>query len=255
MNIFIPNNAGYSKYDISFINEKTIENIGCHLGYHTCQMYVPSDCLDFDINVIVFKIFTNEVVFAYIDREIDTYEATIIINRYIDNKDIIKDFNSSLEIENTLSDGIREKCLTSEFMGSVLNIDIPQSAYNIKSKLSDFSFDFKDGIMVRFSHNSGFQKEIISWMSIFPSSFNIHLSRATAYFNNDNNKINRYLMEQAMAIESISIEELEILHNHSIGVNYALYKIITSKDTSLNVSIDYLINICLGITTGVVFFE
>jgi hypothetical protein len=98
----------------------SFRGISLHLGYHPDQLrgYFGQYDIEFDIQQVVFEIFTDRIVFALTKSTVD----------HVDQKKLnyfLKDFKQegSITARGTLLSGVDNKSLSIEFLTRVLNLD------------------------------------------------------------------------------------------------------------------------------------
>ncbi|OJU53876.1 MAG: hypothetical protein BGN96_08855 [Bacteroidales bacterium 45-6] len=254
MPVYIPNKETYVKYDISQIENATIKNIGESLGYKTCQLYIPSDSHNYGIPAIAFKLFSKEVVFAYVENGIEEEESVNRIIQYLRKFDLIESYKTCYSLRDSLREGINEECFTTDFMSSVLGIDIASNG-SIESSLFGYNFIFRNGVLVDFMDSEGLSEKIRSWKDIAPHYYEKHKLLAENHFGINNPKVNKYLEMQAEAFSSISLESLKILNSHAPGANYAMFKLLFESPADTSLSIGELNDLSLAEIQKIVFFE
>lgn len=160
--VFVPQNGSFIEKTIN-IENKSIRNVVKYLGYNSDQFYTysNSDAGDTGILLVVFKIFTNQIICIITDESVEKLSAERM-EKYLLKFDLKKEFDS-YTIESKLNEGIKNKSLTSDFLAKVLNLENPEPNGTLYASSIGYNLEFRQGIIVKFYSSDGLNKWAKQW--------------------------------------------------------------------------------------------
>lgn len=181
---FIPIDNGFEEVVISD-EHKTIKDICNYLGYNSDQYYnyFDTDIQGSKIFMIIFKVFTNDIICVFTEDTVTSLNNTDV-SKYLANYNFNKAFDS-YEIEKTLSDGVKNKSLTKEFLGEVFKQKNNSKDQSIIALSIGYELHFKNGILTKYNASDGFNKWSKMWKNELPSTFNEYKKSAEKYWDNE----------------------------------------------------------------------
>jgi hypothetical protein len=184
---FVPENDSYKSVEID-IEPKSIINIVKFLGYNSDQFYTyfNSNEMNSEIVVVVFKVFTDEVICVLTD---DTVES--ITKREVDK--YLSDFNledefDSYTIENTLKNGIENQSLSKKFMSEIFGQPVTNNSLIVGQ--IGYELHFNDSVLVDYNSSDGLNKWAKMWKNEQPSTYRDYKKAASKYWDNESRILN-----------------------------------------------------------------
>jgi hypothetical protein len=229
---FVPKDKGYEEVEISD-EQKTIKDICNYLGYNSDQFYsyFDTDVKGSKIFMVIFKVFTNDIICVFTEDTVTSIDKTDIA-KYLVNYDFNKAFNS-YEIESTLSDGVKNKSLTKEFLEGVFKQNNNSKDKPIIALSIGYELHFKNGILTKYNTTDGFNKWSKIWKNELPSTFNEYKKSAEKYWDNKL-KVIEEINTQSDAFSRVPngvLNEYIKFHTNSDGtVNYKMLLVAHYKE-------------------------
>jgi len=186
--VFVPQNGKFIGKPINLEN-LTIKSIVQYLGYNSEQVYsyFNTDISDTKIFAIVFKVFTDQIVFV-VTNDSDVQLSAESVNHYLSNFDLNKVFDS-YKIESTLDKGIKNKSLTSDYLASVLNLENPSPNGTIYASKIGYNLEFKQGVITSYNSSDGLNKWAKLWKEENYELYKSYEDAARKYWGDDLQKI------------------------------------------------------------------
>lgn len=229
---FVPKDNGFEEVEISD-EQKSIKDICKYLGYNSDQFYnyFDTDIEDSKIVMVIFKVFTDEIICVFTEDTVKSLNETDI-SKYLTNYNFNKAFNS-YEIESTLSDGVRNKSLTKEFLEGVFKQNNSAKDQPIIALSIGYELHFKNGILAKYNTTDGFNKWSKMWKNELPSTFNDYKKSAEKYWD-DKLKVIEEINTQSDAFSRVPdgvLNEYIKFHTNSDGtINYKMLLVAHYKE-------------------------
>lgn len=232
---FVPKNNNYQEIEVN-IEHKSINNIVKFIGYNSDQFYTYSDYdnKNSKIVVVIFKIFTDEIICVLTDDTVNSINKKEVDN-YLSGFDL-KEELSAYEIENALKDGIENKSLTKEFLSDVFQKEISGNSIIISE--IGYELTFKNNILTDYRPSDGLNKWAKMWKNEFPATFQKYKEAASRYWDDQSNILNEINI-QADAFSNVPHgyqNEYIPLHTNPDGtINFKMLLVTHyTKDIKLN---------------------
>jgi len=184
---FVPKNDNYQKVEVN-IEPKSINNIVKFIGYNSDQFYTYSDYdnKNSKIIVVIFKIFTDEVICVLTDDTVKSINKKEVKNYLFGFN--LKEELSAYNIENALKDGIENKSLTKEFLSEVFHKEISGNSIIINE--IGYELTFNNEVLNNYKPSDGLNKWAKMWKNESPSTFLKYKEAASRYWDDENSVLN-----------------------------------------------------------------
>lgn len=195
-NVFVPQNGSFVKKNIN-LKVQSINIIAKYLGYNTDQIESYYDGEDDKISMVVFKVFTNDIIFVLAHDSVANLSAEWVEDYLWDY-----DFNEvydSYKREGILTNGIKNKSFTVDFLAKVLNEKSVGPNGLMLAKSIGYNLQFKDGFLVKFNSFDGLNKWARSWKLEQNETYSSYENAAQKYWQGNNEKILNEINIQADA--------------------------------------------------------
>ena len=162
--VFVLKNGDFVEKSIN-IETETVNNICSFLGYNKNQFYsyLNSAEIGGDITLVIFKIFTDEIICVITDKSVINLTEERV-KEYLSKFNLHKEFDS-FDIERTLENGIANKSLTVEFLGEIFNqVNFIRNGSFIVSQIG-YELKFINGFLTDFSPSDGLNIWAKEWKS------------------------------------------------------------------------------------------
>ncbi|MBT2160600.1 hypothetical protein [Zobellia barbeyronii] len=185
---FVPTENGYQHVKIN-IEKKTINDICNHLGYNSDQFYTyfDTDIKSSNVFLVIFKVFTDDIICVLTDDTVSSISKRDVTN-YLTNFNLKKEFDS-YKIESTLSDGVKNKSLTEEFLEEIFNQTDNLKDNSIIALNIGYELYFINGILTKYITTDGLSKWSKMWKNEMPSTYFKYENSAKQYWINEENII------------------------------------------------------------------
>jgi hypothetical protein len=180
---FIPKGDDFIIADIQNKNP-TIRDICKSLGYNSDQFYTynDSDIKDSKIFIVIFKVFTDDIICVMPDENVDSITQKDIDN-YLVNFNLKDEFNS-YDIESTLEDGVKNKSLSKKFISEVFKTTISDNNSFVAVGI-EYELHFKNGVLSSYNPTDGLNKWAKSWKNEMPERYRKYYNEASRYQTNE----------------------------------------------------------------------
>ncbi|WP_320019669.1 hypothetical protein [Labilibaculum manganireducens] len=220
--VFIPQNGIFIERNLN-IEKENINSICKQLGFNTdqCYSYFNFDGGDKDIISVIFKVFTDEIVFVWTSDEVELLSAERM-SKYLSKFDLKKEFDS-YDIESTLNDGVKNKSLTSSFLSDIFNLKDPGLNGTLHVLSIGYDIEFKQGLIHKFYSADGLNKWAKLWKNENKAFYDLYLKAATKYWGDQKEKIINEINIQADAYANAPKSEYLEYHRTAEGtVNFKM---------------------------------
>ena len=205
--VFVLKNGDFVEKSIN-IETETVNNICSFLGYNKDQFYsyLNSDKIGGDITLVIFKIFTDEIICVITDKSVINLTGERV-KEYLSKFNLHKEFDS-FDIERTLKNGIANKSLTVEFLGEIFNqVNFIRNGSFVVSQIG-YELKFINGFLTDSSPSDGLNIWAKKWKSR-GYIYQRYMNHAKKYLGDDEIKILNEINIQADAESRIPFEALE----------------------------------------------
>jgi hypothetical protein len=186
--IFIPDKLGFKELTDK-IENTSINGISEYLVYHPDQSNTYFG--DFDVSAgilnVIVEVFTRNIIFVLTSADIEILEKKKVDDFLVDFQ--ITEVFDSINTENILQSGIKNKSLRIEFLSRVLSIrhPDPNGMFSIES-INSYLY-FIDGFLVNFQSSNGLSANARQCQEINPELISSYEKVARLYWQNDLSKI------------------------------------------------------------------
>lgn len=199
--IFIPKGDFFIEKKIN-LNKASLLNIAESLGYNSEQFYSYTNFnqLNSCIWSVVFKSFTDEIIFIHVKEGTNELPKEIVKN-YLSDYNFSEEFDS-YDIESTLENGILNKSLTAKFLNEIFGGDEINNG-EINANSIGYILSIRDGLLVSFRSSDGLNKWARDWKTNAPTRYNKYKLAAEKYWGNNIEAIINEINVQADAFVNI----------------------------------------------------
>jgi len=221
---FIPQGDKFVALDIKN-KQPSINDICNFLGYNSDQFYtyLDLDIKDSKVFIVVFKVFTDDIICVITEDNINSISKTDV-QKFLVNFNL-KEELGSYEIESILSNGVKNKSLTKEFLSEIFNHNFKSDDETIIAIEIGYELHFLNGILTKYYTTDGLNKWARMWKNELPSTFRKYLNSAKMYSDNQIDIINE-INVQADAFSKTPygvLNEYIKFHSNSDGtINYKM---------------------------------
>lgn len=224
MPVFVPEAGGFKRLT-SVHSNSSINGVCEHLGYNTDQFYTWHGDFDFefDINTVALEVFSRNIIFVSTKQGVETVDAAKL-SYYLRNLNDVEVY-TSYNVEDTLTEGIANRSLSSTFLGKVLGDNIEPDGVFYASKLNLYLY-FTDGHLVDFQASDGLNKWAKHWKQLNPKIIAAYEAQARRYWGNNQKQVLNEINAQSDALAGVPHavgNEFAPLHRNENGlVNYRM---------------------------------
>lgn len=197
--IFVPENGKFVAKVLELEVENTsINGISQALGYNKDQTYtfLSRAGKTNKIEFVIFKVFTEEIIYIGAERGIKSVNNEDV-KKYLSDYNFKKEFGS-YQIESTLTDGIKNRSLTLEFLANIFNQKINSKDMSFAAPSIGYTLYFTKGILTSFGTSDGLGQSAKSWKREQPRMYLEYRLAATTYQESESDVLNE-INEQADA--------------------------------------------------------
>jgi hypothetical protein len=239
---FIPKGDDFVIADIENKNPSMVD-ICKSLGYNHDQFYSYNDSgiKDSKVFIIIFKVFTDDIICVIPDENVDSITQKDIDN-YLVNFNLKYEFDS-YDIETTLENGVKNRSLSKEFISEVFNTTISDNNSFTAVEIG-YELHFKNDMIISYNSSDGLNKWAKSWKNEFPERYRTYYNESNSY-QTDETGILKELNTQADAFSStpngVKNEYIKFHTNDSGTVNYKML-LVAHYNQKMNLNEFKLIN-------------
>ncbi|MDF7815439.1 hypothetical protein [Hymenobacter sp. YC55] len=198
----------------------SINAISQHLRYHSDQVYtyLGDHDTNSDIRCIVYELFSKNIVFISTKDTVRTIDLNKLTHFTRNLGDSMFD---SYSVHSSLTDGIENQSLTSNFISKVLALEnIEPNGIFYADKLGLYLY-FTNGLLTDFQSSDGLTHWAKRWKQLNPRIIAMIEDEAKRYWKDDHKQVLNEINVQSDALAKIPQavdNEFIPLHTNSIGV-------------------------------------
>ena len=197
--VFVPQGNGFVKAKIA-VNVKSLNDVARAMKYKPGQLKFYTDFENYglgDIRSVAFKVFSDQIVFIFVDKKIDALSPQVVKN-YLKNYSWTEVYNPN-EIVDRLTKGIDNQSLTVDYIAGIFNITDYKSDCTLDIKKLGYKLTFKNNLLVNYSSSDGLSEWAKVWKEKAHSVYLSYKNEAEKYWGNNEDAVINEINTQAEA--------------------------------------------------------